>query len=156
MGEYIICILNKLSIILCAFFLIWTFIISNCIGNKELILKDKEYGALFDSKDLDDEFDNISISKSCEGRLDRLRKKKIINSMARKLNGQIIDVKNISNNCGMYSEKEMIRVYGYSRMLKNDRKYMGRRINFSIVITYNKTDNTTDVYFGSPIVNIDF
>ena len=39
---------------------------------------------------------------------------------------------------------------------KNDRKYMGRRINFSIVITYNKTDNTTDVYFGSPIVNIDF
>lgn len=147
---------NKLSIILCAFFLIGTFIISNCIGNKELILKDKEYGALFDSKDLDDEFDNISISKSCEGRLDRLRKKKIINSMARKLNGQIIDVKNISNNCGMYSEKEMIRVYGYSRMLKNDRKYMGRRINFSIVITYNKTDNTTDVYFGSPIVNIDF
>lgn len=147
---------NKLSIILCAFFLIGTFIISNCIGNKELILKDKEYGTLFDSKDLDDEFDNISISKSCEGRLDRLRKKKIINSMARKLNGQIIDVKNISNNCGMYSEKEMIRVYGYSRMLKNDRKYMGRRINFSIVITYNKTDNTTDVYFGSPIVNIDF
>ena len=49
---------NKLSIILCAFFLIGTFIISNCIGNKELILKDKEYGTLFDSKDLDDEFKN--------------------------------------------------------------------------------------------------
>lgn len=76
--------------------------------------------------------------------------------MVGKIGGRIIDVQNISNKYGTYSKEEMVRLYGYSRLIKNDRKYMGRKINFSIVITYNENDNITNVYFGSPIVNIDY
>ena len=146
---------KKINIIVWTFFLVCIMGIMNYVYNTNLSQKDIAYTNIFDSKE-DNTFDNISISKSYEGRLGKNRRKRIISNMVNKIDGEIVDIENVSNTYGVYSKKEMLRLYGYSRKLMNNRKYMGKKINFSIVVTYNKSDNMTNIYFGSPIVNIDY
>ena len=146
---------KKINVIEWAFFLIGIIGIMNYVYNTNLSQKDIAYTNIFDSKE-DNTFDNISISKSYEGRLGKNRRKRILSNMVHKIDGEIVDIENVSNTYGVYSKKEMLRLYGYSRKLTNNRQYMGNKINFSIVVTYNKNDNRTNIYFGSPIVNIDY
>ena len=148
--------MKRIKVIVWIFFLISIIGIMNYVCNISIVKKNMDFTNIFDSKDDNNTFDNISISKSYEGRLGKNRRKRIISNMVNKIDGEIIDIENVSNKYGVYSKKEMLRLYGYSRKLTNNRQYMGNKINFSIVVTYNKNDNRTNIYFGSPIVNIDY
>lgn len=147
---------KKINVILWTFFLLGTIGLINYVYNINYEKKNIALEKIFKSYGDDNTFDNVSISKSYVGRLGKNRRKRIIRKMVKGIEGEIVDIENISNECGVYSKKEMVRLYGYSRGITNNRKYMGRIINFSIVVTYNKNDNRTNIYFGSPVVNIDY
>ena len=65
---------------------------------------------------------------------------------------------NIEYNLDTYdiNGKNITRVFGYSRNLGNSSIYKGNKVNFNIILTYLEEDNKTNLYLGSPIVNIDY
>lgn len=61
--------------VLCIFFLVGIIGSLYYMGNTDLVLKSNDFRMYFDNKEFDDEFDNVSMSKSCVGKLDKDKKK---------------------------------------------------------------------------------
>ena len=79
----------------------------------------------------------------------------IVKEVFKSVDGEILD---IEYNLDTYdiNGKNITRVFGYSRNLGNSSIYKGNKVNFNIILTYLEEDNKTNLYLGSPIVNIDY
>ena len=100
-------------------------------------------------------YENISVSKCYDGKFTKEEKKKLLKQLVKSVDGEILD---IEYNLDTYdiNGKNITRVFGYSRNLGNSSIYKGNKVNFNIILTYLEEDNKTNIYLGSPIVNIDY
>lgn len=100
-------------------------------------------------------YENISVSKCYDGKFTKEEKKKLLKQLVKSVDGEILD---IEYNLDTYdiNGKNITRVFGYSRNLGNSSIYKGNKVNFNIILTYLEEDNKTNLYLGSPIVNIDY
>ena len=100
-------------------------------------------------------YENISVSKCYDGKFTKEEKKKLLKQLVKSVDGEILD---IEYNLDTYdiNGKNITRVFGYSRNLGNSSIYKGNKVNFNINLTYLEEDNKTNLYLGSPIVNIDY
>lgn len=100
-------------------------------------------------------YENISVSKCYDGKFTKEEKKILLNQLVESVDGEILD---IDYNLDTYdiNGKNITRVFGYSRKLGRSSIYKGNKVNFNIILTYLEEDNKTNLYLGSPIVNIDY
>ena len=100
-------------------------------------------------------YENISVSKCYDGKFTKEEKKKLLKQLVKSVDGEILD---IEYNLDTYdiNGKNITSVLGYSRNLGNSSIYKGNKVNFNIILTYLEEDNKTNLYLGSPIVNIDY
>lgn len=100
-------------------------------------------------------YENISVSKCYDGKFTKEEKKKLLKQLVKSVDGEILD---IEYNLDTYdiNGKNITRVFGYSRNLGNSSIYKGNKVNFNIILTYLEEDNKTNLYLGSPIVNIEY